>query len=827
MTANQTSVTLGWQEPSSLGGRKEIWYSYKCPQCPHTVVADPPRKYFEAPYLVLANLEPGTRYTLMIFALNDVSSLSDMKQYEVVEFKTEDSDNVGLSGVRVDAETENGVTIAWDSLSGVTDYELEKWEQNMTTMNVRTDQPYYSFGALDSRRIYGFRVRAWSRRQSVTSWSDPLFYQVGTGQVSKEVASRAGLFIGRSVATSAEGIGGGRSNHTKWDGDMSWQVMLAVLFVAILLCGIFWLVYRRVRASRKQMSDCDVLDSDYTKDTIVDYGQYPNCGLFRNKMHGPLITNTQHQYGTQRLANAAARNAMMREKEYVDPATYQDPTQAVSEFAREIPPGSVVTSQPLDSGEFGEVFYGRFVTEDAYGRPMEALVAVKTLKADQQHNKNDFLMEAARMGQFNNRNVIRLIGVVTQSDPVMIVTELMVNKSLDKYLRDNQEQIGLTQVVRMIKGIANGMCYLHSKNFIHRDLAARNVLVNDKLECKISDFGLSRQLRLDDVYGTEPIYNTRGGKVPIRWTAPEALSQNTYTKASDVWSFGIVMWECTTFGERPYWEWENQVVIQQVTNGYRLPCPNLLGDNAHPLYRLMQQCWQVERTIRPTFVQLYADLQALELQLTAEDCGIVRVTNLHGGVLRWLHDTDHLLPPAIATSVSTAGASLQDFLEHNGIGHCFTNLNARGIGTVVRLMQYSYSDLRSLGLREEDANRICDALRLHGFAAGSSDEAARTTRPRFQRPPPLPPMPYFPPVTLRRQQALSSLPPTPGGLVSSSGVSSGSSAGTGRGNQRSPLLSTSSVGTTQTILTSATPSGSCNAMMRRSMNLSTEEGFFV
>lgn len=216
----------------------------------------------------------------MIFALNDVSALSDMKQYEVVEFKTEDSDNVGLSGVRVDAETENGVTIAWDSLSGVTDYEvskarhvlhassllqLEKWEQNMTTMNVRTDQPYYSFGALDSRRIYGFRVRAWSRRQSVTSWSDPLFYQVGTGQVSKEVASRAGLFIGRSVATSAEGIGGGRSNHTKWDGDMSWQVMLAVLFVAILLCGIFWFVYRRVRASRKQMSDCDVLDSDYTK----------------------------------------------------------------------------------------------------------------------------------------------------------------------------------------------------------------------------------------------------------------------------------------------------------------------------------------------------------------------------------------------------------------------------------------------------------------------------------------------------------------------------------------------------------------------------------
>lgn len=118
--------------------------------------------------------------------------------------------------------------------------------------------------------------------------------------------------------------------------------------------------------------------------------------------------------------------------------------------------------------------------------------------------------------------------------------------------------------------------------------------------------------------------------------------------------------------------------------------------------------------------------------------------------------------------------SLQDFLEHNGVGHCFTNLNARRIFSVSTLSQFTYTDLCSFGLREEDAYRISDALRLQGYFHASTSEGSRT-QPRFQRPPPLPPQSCFPPVTLRRQQAMGSLPPTPGGLA----VASGSSVGVG------------------------------------------------
>lgn len=142
---------------------------------------------------------------------------------------------------------------------------MEKWEQNMTAKSVRTEQPYFSFGSLEQRRINGFRVRAWSRRKGVTSWSDPLFYQVGTGVVSKEVANRAGLFIGRSVSTSAEGIGSGRAGESSWSGDLTWHTVLVCLFIVLFLAiGLFFVHRKIIQPSRKQMSDLDPIDN-YTK----------------------------------------------------------------------------------------------------------------------------------------------------------------------------------------------------------------------------------------------------------------------------------------------------------------------------------------------------------------------------------------------------------------------------------------------------------------------------------------------------------------------------------------------------------------------------------
>uniref|UniRef100_A0ACB8FTG3 Ephrin type-A receptor 5 n=1 Tax=Sphaerodactylus townsendi TaxID=933632 RepID=A0ACB8FTG3_9SAUR len=142
------------------------------------------------------------------------------------------------------------------------------------------------------------------------------------------------------------------------------------------------------------------------------------------------------------------------------------------------------------------------------------------------------------------------------SKPVMIVTEYMENGSLDTFLKKNDGQFTIIQLVGMLRGIASGMKYLSDMGYVHRDLAARNILINSNLVCKVSDFGLSRVLEDDP----EAAYTTRGGKIPIRWTAPEAIAFRKFTSASDIWSYGIVMWEVVSYGERPYWEMTNQDV---------------------------------------------------------------------------------------------------------------------------------------------------------------------------------------------------------------------------------------------------------------------------
>ncbi|KAJ8374266.1 hypothetical protein SKAU_G00048460 [Synaphobranchus kaupii] len=170
----------------------------------------------------------------------------------------------------------------------------------------------------------------------------------------------------------------------------------------------------------------------------------------------------------------------------------------------------------------------------------------------------------------------------------MIVTEFMENGALDSFLRLNDGQFTVIQLVGMLRGIAAGMKYLSDMNYVHRDLAARNILVNSNLVCKVSDFGLSRFLEDDP---NDPTYTSSlGGKIPIRWTAPEAIAYRKFTSASDVWSYGIVMWEVMSYGERPYWDMSNQDVINAVEQDYRLPPPM---DCPTALHQLMLDCWLI------------------------------------------------------------------------------------------------------------------------------------------------------------------------------------------------------------------------------------------
>uniref|UniRef100_A0A3Q4N5T9 receptor protein-tyrosine kinase n=1 Tax=Neolamprologus brichardi TaxID=32507 RepID=A0A3Q4N5T9_NEOBR len=292
-----------------------------------------------------------------------------------------------------------------------------------------------------------------------------------------------------------------------------------------------------------------------------------------------------------------------RVKIYVDPFTYEDPDQAIHEFAKEIDVSSIHIEKVIGMGEFGEVCSGRLRVQGK----REIYVAIKSLKAGySDKQRRDFLSEASIMGQFDHPNIIRLEGVVTRCKPLMIITEYMENGSLDAFLRKHDGQFTVIQLVGMLRGIASGMKYLSDMNYVHRDLAARNILVNSNLVCKVSDFGLSRVLEDDpEATGT---YLSPGGKIPIRWTAPEAIAYRKFTTASDVWSYGIVMWEVVSYGERPYWDMNNQDVIKAIEEGYRLPAPM---DCPVVLHQLMLDCWERDRAERPTFSQILNMLDKL------------------------------------------------------------------------------------------------------------------------------------------------------------------------------------------------------------------------
>uniref|UniRef100_UPI003AAB6E44 ephrin type-B receptor 4b-like n=1 Tax=Centroberyx gerrardi TaxID=166262 RepID=UPI003AAB6E44 len=290
-------------------------------------------------------------------------------------------------------------------------------------------------------------------------------------------------------------------------------------------------------------------------------------------------------------------------KVYIDPFTYEDPNEAVREFAKEIDASFVKIEEVIGAGEFGEVCRGRLRVP---GRK-ENYVAIKTLKGgytDKQ--RRDFLSEASIMGQFQHPNIIHLEGVITTSCPVMILTEFMENGALDSFLRMNDGQFTTIQLVGMLRGIAAGMKYLSEMSFVHRDLAARNILVNSNLVCKVSDFGLSRFLTENSSDPTNT--SSLGGKIPIRWTAPEAIAYRKFTSASDAWSYGIVMWEVMSYGERPYWDMSNQDVINAIEQDYRLPPP---PDCPSSLHSLMLDCWQKERANRPRFCAVVSALDRL------------------------------------------------------------------------------------------------------------------------------------------------------------------------------------------------------------------------
>ncbi|XP_055846704.1 protein sevenless [Episyrphus balteatus] len=268
----------------------------------------------------------------------------------------------------------------------------------------------------------------------------------------------------------------------------------------------------------------------------------------------------------------------------------------------------------LGSGAFGEVYEG-LVTYSSDGS--QDRVAIKTLrKGANDQEKTELLQEAHLMSHFKHENIVKLIGVCFDLESMCIIMELMEGGDLQTYLRESRPSMGkpgtltLLELVGMCLDVCTGCRYLEDLQFLHRDLACRNCLVSSVdpqyRVVKIGDFGLARDIYKCDYYRKEG-----EGLLPVRWMAPECLVDGVFTSQSDIWSFGILLWEILSLGQQPYPAQSNLEVLNFVKEGGRLEKPQ---DCPEKLYNLMIECWSHDPQDRPTFQKCLTELMSVKVE---------------------------------------------------------------------------------------------------------------------------------------------------------------------------------------------------------------------
>uniref|UniRef100_A0A4W5PJJ7 receptor protein-tyrosine kinase n=1 Tax=Hucho hucho TaxID=62062 RepID=A0A4W5PJJ7_9TELE len=272
---------------------------------------------------------------------------------------------------------------------------------------------------------------------------------------------------------------------------------------------------------------------------------------------------------------------------------------------------------PLGEGCFGQVLLAEAAGLDREKPSRLTKVAVKMLKADAtEKDLNDLIAEMEMMKMIGkHKNIINLLGACTQDGPLYVVVEFASQGNLREYLRCRRpvdleywsgptqaplDSIEVRELVSAAYQVARGMAYLASQKCIHRDLAARNVLVTEDNVMKIADFGLARDIHHIDYYK-----KTTNGRLPVKWMAPEALFDRIYTHQSDVWSFGVLLWEIFTLGGSPYPGVPVEELFKLLKEGHRMDRP---AASTEELHIMMRDCWHAVPSHRPTFKQLVEDL---------------------------------------------------------------------------------------------------------------------------------------------------------------------------------------------------------------------------
>ncbi|XP_038150642.1 fibroblast growth factor receptor 2 isoform X2 [Cyprinodon tularosa] len=303
---------------------------------------------------------------------------------------------------------------------------------------------------------------------------------------------------------------------------------------------------------------------------------------------------------------------------------YDLPEDPLWEFSRD----RLTLGKPLGEGCFGQVVMAEALGIDK-DKPKEAVtVAVKMLKDDTtEKDLSDLVSEMEMMKMIGkHKNIINLLGACTQDGPLYVIVEYASKGNLREYLRARRpagmeysydiahvsdEQLTFKDLVSCTYQVARGMEYLASQKCIHRDLAARNVLVTESNFMKIADFGLAR-----DVHNIDYYKKTTNGRLPVKWMAPEALFDRVYTHQSDVWSFGVLMWEIFTLGGSPYPGIPVEELFKLLKEGHRMDKP---GNCTNELYMMMKDCWHAIPSQRPTFKQLVEDLDRILTLNTNEE----------------------------------------------------------------------------------------------------------------------------------------------------------------------------------------------------------------